>query len=74
MIDWWDRTEAQQRGALHSHILVWYKRRASRGDYSALPPVPRTAKGNDSKQRPKGQVVKPLGEYQEDLFVACIRY
>ncbi len=22
--DWWRRTEAQKRGALHDHILVWF--------------------------------------------------
>ena len=25
--DYWDRTEAQMRGALHAHILVWFLRR-----------------------------------------------
>ena len=24
-LDYWDRTEAQQRGALHSHTLVWWQ-------------------------------------------------
>ena len=27
--DYWDRTEAQMRGALHAHILVWFMRRVS---------------------------------------------
>ena len=33
-----------------------------------MPAIPKTAVGSDQKQRPKGQVVKPLdeGEYQED--------
>ena len=26
--EWWDRTEAQMRAALHQHILVYFKRRA----------------------------------------------
>ncbi len=25
--DYWDRTEAQQRGSLHTHILTWLKLR-----------------------------------------------
>ena len=25
--DYWDRTEAQQRGSLHAHILCWFKRK-----------------------------------------------
>ena len=25
--DWWDRTEAQMRAALHGHILCWFRRR-----------------------------------------------
>ena len=27
LIDWWDRTEAQMRAALHAHILCWFQRR-----------------------------------------------
>ena len=27
LIDWWDRTEAQMRAALHSHILCWLQTR-----------------------------------------------
>ena len=66
MRDWWDRTEAQQRGALHSHILCWFKPRVLKPEYKALRAITRTAKGTDSKQRPKEQVVRPLHDYQED--------
>ena len=52
--DYWDRTEAQQRGALHAHILVWLRKRKSHPHWQALPPVPRTVKGNGPKQRPLG--------------------
>ena len=27
--DWWDRTEAQMRAALHAHVLCWFERRQS---------------------------------------------
>ena len=100
-----DRTEAQQRGALHSvqgklrvchgsslqsllflqcrqagltercalpgHILVWFKKRIRRPDYTALRAVPRTVKGSDNKQRPRTQVVRKLERYQEDFGHAC---
>ena len=39
-MDWWDRTEAQQRGSLHSHILCWFEKRDLKKefpDYTALP-------------------------------------
>ena len=37
----WDRTEAQTRQALHSHILKWDKRRKmDNGNYRHIPPVP----------------------------------
>ena len=63
--------EAQQRGALHSHILVWYAKRDIEKDYPTYNPLqalPRTAPGNDYRQRPRTQVmddVKP-DNYQED--------
>ena len=50
--DYWDRTEAQQRGALHAHILVWLRKRKQHDHWQALPPVPRTVKGSGPKQRP----------------------
>ena len=66
--DWWDRTEAQQRGALHSHILMWYGKRDLKiyKNYAALPPIPRTVAGSNSKQRAHKDVLKELEEYQED--------
>ena len=38
--DTFDRTEAQNRGALHSHVLWWAKRRRLPSGYSRIPPVP----------------------------------
>ena len=49
--DFWDRTEAQQRGALHSHILVWFRKRVPHPNWAALPPVERVVKGDGPKQR-----------------------
>ena len=63
------REEAQQRGALHSHILVWYAKRDIEKDfpmYQPLPALPRTAPGNDCRQRPRTQAVDDLDNYQED--------
>jgi hypothetical protein len=67
--DYFDRTESQQRGALHSHILLWLRRRLLRPEgYMPLDPVPRTAVGTEQKQRPRDQKVQPLKpeEAQED--------
>ena len=56
------------RAALHSHILVWMKRREERGDYVPLRPIPREAAGTEPRQRPRNQQVPKLSgkEYQED--------
>ena len=64
--DWWDRTEAQNRAALHSHILAWFRRRRS-----IAPPLPareHKSPGNEQKQRPRTQKVDefPPNEYRED--------
>jgi hypothetical protein len=77
--DWWDRTEAQMRAALHAHILCWFQRRhcntrdrdlsaQNKGPYEPLPEIPRTVPGIAPRQRPAGQRVKPLRPpyYQED--------
>ena len=40
--DYWDRTEAQQRGALHSHILFWTKRRKL--NMTSFTPMPTTCR------------------------------
>lgn len=45
------RTEAQQRGALHAHILVWFRKREAAPNWQALPANPRTVKGHGPKQQ-----------------------
>ena len=66
--DFWDRTEAQLRAALHAHILVWFFRRPQDPAFTPLGAVPRTVPGTTLKQRPRTQKVDPLpvGQYQED--------
>ena len=54
--DYWDRTEAQQRGALHAHILVWFRKRQQAKNWQALPPNPRTVSGHGPKQQRLGSV------------------
>ena len=72
--DWWDRTESQVRGALHSHILCWFFPRPDPREnierYEPLDEIPRTAPGLAPRQRPRQQIVKPLEEkeYQEDAI------
>ena len=68
IMDWWDRTEAQMRAALHAHILCWFYRREPAADYNPLKFVDRTAPGTEPKQRPRDQVVPKLDKenYQED--------
>jgi len=61
-----DRTEAQQRAALHSHILLWFRRRIPKADWTPLKPIPRTVKGKDLKQRDKEHEVPPQVQKQED--------
>jgi len=77
LIDWWDRTEAQMRAALHSHILCWFQHRDPHKQqaedvctYTRLPYIPRTALGSDPKQRPRAQTVEKLSErhFQEDTM------
>ena len=64
--DWWDRTEAQKRAALHAHILAWHQPRELHADFQPLASVPRLAAGVEQKQRPRNQIVEPLAEKQED--------
>lgn len=69
--DFWDRTEAQQRGALHSHILVWFRKRRTHPNWVALRPVERVVKGDGPKQRrldSAGSGLPPLpqGRVQHD--------
>ena len=54
--DYWDRTEAQQRGALHAHILVWFRKRQQAKNWQALPPNPRSVSGHGPKQQRLGSV------------------
>lgn len=44
-------TSAQQRGALHAHILVWLKTRIRSKDWQQLPSVSKTVLGKGSKQK-----------------------
>ena len=59
-------TEAQNRAALHAHILAWFRRRRSTAP--PLPAVEQTTPGNEQKQRPRTQKVDEFaeGEYRED--------
>ena len=43
--------QAQQRGALHSHILVWFRKRRPHDNWTALPCVERVVSGSGPKQR-----------------------
>ena len=66
--DFWDRTEAQLRAALHAHILLWFFRREEKNDFVPLSAIERTVPGAELRQRPPQQKVAPLpnGQYQED--------
>ena len=66
LIDRWDRTEAQMRAALHSHILLWFRRRTVKENWMPVPPIPRTVAGSELKPRSAEQKITPQAEYQED--------
>jgi hypothetical protein len=73
--DWWDRTEAQMRAALHAHILVWFKLRADPKDlerdgekYTSLPSLQRTAPGTAPRQRPIEQHVPVIKDHEHDIY------
>ena len=66
LLDWWDRTEAQMRAALHSHILLWFRRRTTPDDWTPVQPIPRTVAGTELKMRSCEQKIAPQAEYQED--------
>jgi hypothetical protein len=68
--DWWDRTEAQSRGALHAHILEWWrKRRASDfPGYEPIAPILRVVAGDEPKQRPASAQAAKVTPYQEDAI------
>lgn len=67
--DYWDRTEAQARGALHAHILEWWRKRRPENfpGYKPLQPVERVISGNDPKQRPESAATCVVQPYQEDV-------
>eukprot|EP00973_Karenia_brevis_P001467 199097-Karenia_brevis.AAC.1 len=64
--DWWDRTEAQMRAALHAHILCWFVLRTPHPKWNKLEAVTREATGNEPRQRPRHQKVEERSPYQED--------
>ena len=77
--DFWDRTEAQMRAALHAHILVWFHPRdqgkqseqlkaQGKGPYKPLAPYSNESKHAAPKQRPRSVHVPDIeeGKYQED--------
>ena len=66
LIDWWDRTEAQMRAALHINIILWFRRRKMPEKWTPVPPIPRTVAGNELKMRGSDQKITPQAEYQED--------
>ena len=66
MRDYWDRTEAQMRAALHAHILCFFKPREMKDDYKPLPALIRVVPGHEPKQRPRDSVVPSLSERHED--------
>ena len=45
---------------------VWYQKKKAPPNWTALHPIPRTAPGNEPKQRPAAQKVADLPEPQED--------
>ena len=64
--DYWDRTEAQQRGSLHAHILVWFKRKSRPQNWEPLPPISAPRQGATPKQR--SITAKPLQKLNPDEF------
>ena len=68
--DWWDRTEAQVRGALHSHIVVWWLPRQcpDRSDYKPTQSIPRVVPGNEPKQQAPSQKSAIAHPYQKDAI------
>ena len=49
-----------------AHILCWFRRRQLPEDYRPIPAIPRTAPGNEPRQRPLASTVEPLTEFQHD--------
>jgi len=68
--DWWDRTEAQVRAALHAHILVWFRRR-DRSAYPGYNPIGTVQRdpnnpGWEPRQRAAWASSPAIQPYQED--------
>ena len=63
---YWDRTEAHQRGSLHSHTLSWFKRKLRPRNWVPLPTIPVTRQGATAKQR--SMTEKPLPKLTPDEF------
>ena len=68
--DWWDRTEAQARGALHAHILEWWRKRSTSVflGYKPIKSVQRVVEGAEPKQRPLNAPSDKIEPYQEDAI------
>jgi hypothetical protein len=76
--------QAQMRGSLHAHVLVWFQRRVLASGFTHLEPIHRAAKATtESRQRPRAHEVppqpgqiKPREHYQEDnvSHAPCITY
>ena len=64
--DYWDRTEEQQRRALHQRILEWWRRRARRSSHAPIEPVAREVPGHDCQQRAMTCQTATVETYQED--------
>ncbi len=54
------------RAALHSHILLWFRRRKVHEKWTPVPPIPRTVAGNELKMRNSDHKMTPQAVYQED--------
>ena len=77
LVDFFERIEAQVRGALRSHILEWWKPRCFQRRPAAIDPVKtwseedgknvtRAVRGAGQKQRPKTSEAVAVEPYQED--------
>ena len=64
------RTESQQRGRLHAHVLVWLRRKRAPLGWEPLQPVPKLGNATGQRQRPSTQTVQALKaeEAQEDTL------
>ena len=64
----WDRTEAQTREALHSHILGWNKRRKLTGHYTPRPAIPLSVPGVEKPDEiSRGPVAREMNA-EDDVY------